>query len=88
MDGYYGDDVYFNSPLDYLPNLEDHGLLEALRRNHLIFTTGEHDPCKEANLKMSRLLHEKGIPHHLEMLHGAFGHDWPWWQDLLRKHVG
>jgi esterase/lipase superfamily enzyme len=87
LDGYYDDDVYFSNPVDYLTGLNDHGTLEAIRRNHLILTLGEYDPCKEASYRMSHILHGKGIPHTLQMLHGAFGHDWPWWRDLIRQHV-
>lgn len=87
MNGFYDENVYFNNPVDYLPNLHDGHLLGWLRRNHIILTAGEHDPCKEPTFTLSRLLHEKGVPHTLDFLPGAFGHDWPWWKDLIRKHV-
>ena len=87
LDGFYNDDVYFSNPVDYLPNLSDHHTLEAIRKNHLILTTAEYDPCKEANVLMSRLMHEKAINHTLDMQSGIFGHDWPWWRDLIRRHV-
>src|SRR3978361_1074118 len=32
--GYFDDDVYFNSPQHYMPNLTDHGALEHIRRSH------------------------------------------------------
>jgi esterase/lipase superfamily enzyme len=87
MNGYYDENVYFNNPTDYLPNLSDHGTLEAIRRNHLVLTIGEHDPCAEANYQMSGILGAKSIPHTLDVLPGAFGHDWPWWRELIRKHI-
>ena len=88
LDGFYNDDVFFSNPVDYLPGLNDAGTLEALRRNHLIFTTSEHDPCKDANFHMSHLLDEKSIGNTLDFEHDAFGHDWPWWQELIKKHIG
>ena len=87
LDGFYNDDVYFSTPAHYLPNLSDHATLEALRHTHLILTAGEYDPCKEATFAMSRILEQKGVGHTVDFLPGAFGHDWPWWRDLLRKHV-
>lgn len=87
MDGYYNEDVYFNSPVDYLPNLSDQNTLHAIRKTHIVLTVGEHDPCKDANFELSAILSGKGIPHTLEMLPNAFGHDWPWWRDLIRKHI-
>ena len=39
--GYYDEDVYFNSPQHYMPNLTDHSVLEQIRRsNHIHIFTG------------------------------------------------
>ena len=88
LDGFYNDDVYFSNPVDYLPGMEDHGTLEALRRSTLILTTAEHDPCKDANFHMSHLLDSKGVGHTMDFTPGAFGHDWPWWRSVIQKHIG
>ncbi len=88
LDGFYNDDVFFSNPVDYLPGLHDAGMLDALRRNHIILTTAEHDPCKDANFHLSHLLNEKGVGHTLDFENGVFGHDWPWWRDVIRKHIG
>src|SRR5215217_3125903 len=43
--GYFNDDVYFNSPMHYMPNLTDDGVLEQIRRSghiHLISGSGEY----------------------------------------------
>ena len=87
FDGFYNQDVYFSNPVDFLPNLHDGAALDALRRTQIVLTTGEYDPCKDANLYMSHLLNQKGIPHHLEFVGGAFGHDWPWWFEQIRRFV-
>lgn len=88
LDGFYDENVYFNNPVDYLPNLNDHNTLEAIRRNHIVLSLGEFDPCKHGNDRLSYILNSKSIPHHFETLHGAFGHDWPWWRDSIRRHIG
>jgi esterase/lipase superfamily enzyme len=31
--GYYDDNIYYNTPSHYVPNLSDHNQLEALRRH-------------------------------------------------------
>ena len=87
LDGFYDENVYFNNPVDYLPSLDDHNTLEAIRRNHIILSVGEHDPCKQGNDRLSGILHAKSIPHHFEVLRWAFGHDWPWWRDSIRRHI-
>lgn len=87
LDGFYNDDVYFSNPIDYLPNLSDHHTLEAIRRNRIVLTTAEHDPCRPANEQLSGILHAKGIGHTLDSRAGVFGHDWPWWRDLIQQHI-
>lgn len=87
MDGFYNDDVYFSNPVDYLPNLNDEHTLNALRETQIILTTAEQDPCKDKNLHMSYLLTDKGIPFTLDLTPDAFGHDWPWWCDVIAKHI-
>lgn len=86
MDGFYDDNVYFSNPVDYLPNLNDQGTLEALRQTHVILTAGAHDPCRAATEHLNHLLHQKGVAPYYERADG-FGHDWPWWQDQVRRHV-
>lgn len=86
MNGFYNPDVYFNNPVDFLPGLTDHDTLEAIRANRIVLTTGEGDPCREANFSMSGILHAKSIPHTLDVVPG-FGHDWPWWRDQVRRHI-
>jgi esterase/lipase superfamily enzyme len=86
MDGFYDDNVYFSNPVDYLPNLSDSGTLDALRATHVILTAGEHDPCRAGTEYMNHLLHEKGVGPYYEQVNG-FGHDWPWWQEQIQRHV-
>lgn len=87
LNGFYNDDVYFSNPVDYLPNLSDEHTLNTLRNTRVILNTAEFDPCKDANLHMSHLLNKKGINHTLDMRHGVFGHDWPWWRDIIKQHI-
>jgi esterase/lipase superfamily enzyme len=87
LDGYYGDDVYFSNPVDYLPGLDDPDTLGALRDTHLILTAGEHDPCRDATEYVGGLLADKGAGPHVDLVPGAFGHDWPWWREQMNRHL-
>jgi esterase/lipase superfamily enzyme len=87
MDGFYDDNVYFANPLDYLPNLSDPTTLDAMRKDHIILSCGKDDPCREPNERLSKILHQKGIPHTFDLWDG-FGHDWDWWTKMLKKHIG
>jgi esterase/lipase superfamily enzyme len=83
-DGYYDEQVYYNSPIHYIPNLNDHYLLEQIRRGKLIIATGQgsyEDP--EANRRFSGVLHTKSIPHELDLWGHDVTHDWPTWRKML-----
>ncbi len=83
-DGYYDDQVYFNSPIHYIPNLTDHTILEQIRSGKMIIASGSgshEDP--EANKRFSGVLHSKSIPHDLEIWAEDIHHDWPTWRKML-----
>ncbi len=83
-DGFYDDQVYFNSPMHYLPNLSNHDTLEQIRRGKIIIATGSgnhEDP--EANKRFSGVLHSKSIPDVLEVWAADIHHDWPTWRKML-----
>jgi esterase/lipase superfamily enzyme len=82
--GYYDEQVYFNSPMHYIPNEEDHETLEKMRKGKIIIATGSgsfEDP--EANKRFSNMLHSKSIPHQLDIWGKDIHHDWPTWLKML-----
>lgn len=87
--GYYDENVYFNSPEDYIKNLSDHALLEAMRLNKkIIIATGQgayEDP--QSSIRFSQLLWSKGIPNDLEVWGHDITHDWPTWRKMLPYFV-
>jgi esterase/lipase superfamily enzyme len=83
LDGFYNDDAFYNSPLDYLPGA-DGWSLDQYRRNYYVLVTGNGDPLFDNNVKLAREFGVKGIPHTLDVWEG-FGHDWPWWHEMARK---
>lgn len=87
MDGFYDDNVYFNNPVDFIPNLSDHLHLEALRKLDIRLVSGEWDMCLEAAVDMSDKLHRKSIPHALDVWGDQTKHDWPWWREMIKKHI-
>lgn len=87
MDGFYDTSVYFHNPVDYLYHLHDHHVLERLRHMDLRFVTGEHDICKEPNIRIHLLLNDKAVPNQLDIWADGTGHDWPWWRNMIQKHI-
>jgi esterase/lipase superfamily enzyme len=87
FNGYYDDNIYYNTPSHYVPNLSDHGQLEALRHVDIVIVAGEHDPNIENNRALSRALWAKGVPNAFREWAG-WSHDWPYWKEMVRKYIG
>jgi len=86
VDGHYDDNIYFNNPVDYLPNLNDAWFLDNLRRMGIVLGTGDRDVCRERNLHLSHLLDQKGIPHFLDDRQNC-GHDWNYWREMFPHYL-
>ena len=88
-DGYWDEDVYFNSPIHYLEKLEDEYYLDHLRRaNHIHILSGQGDYERpDASRALSGLLAHKGIPHELDIWGHDMKHDWPTWRAMLPYYV-
>jgi esterase/lipase superfamily enzyme len=78
LDGHYDDDVYFNTPTHFLPNLDCKKQLKALREMHIVLVIGNQDPFLANNHNLSHILTEKGIMHELHEWDGRAhqGHYW------------
>ncbi|HEY4874152.1 MAG TPA: esterase [Puia sp.] len=88
--GYFDDNVYYNSPIHYIPNLTDHNILEQIRRSghiHLVTGSGDHeDP--EANKRFAGVLYSKNIWYELDIWGNEWRHDWPTWRAILPHYLG
>lgn len=88
---YMNDNVYFNSPLNYLSNLEDVYLLNLYRQSQIIICsgTGAWEDEMVADLNQLRwVLETKGIPAWIDLWGGDVNHDWPWWRKQLPYFLG
>src|ERR1700712_4928069 len=83
-DGYWDEQVYFNSPAHYIPNLADEWYLNNIRKsNHIHILTGGgdyEDPA--ATSKFSEILRNKGIQHDASIWGKKWKHDWPTWRAM------
>ncbi len=87
--GYYDDDVYFNSPQHYMPNLTDHNILEQIRRsNHIHIFTGSGDyEDPNASRSFASILYNKGITYELDVWGQEWRHDWETWRAALPHYL-
>ncbi len=82
MDGYHHDDIFYNSPLEFLPGLYDQGIWEM----GIVLGTSNWDICFEANLKLHEVLKSKGIEHWLDVRQDR-QHDWPVWREMFPHYL-
>lgn len=82
--GYYDQNVYFNSPVDYLPHWNDEKMLNIMRKRSIIISSGQgayEDP--NASRLLSDILNSKGVQHWLDLWGFDITHDWPTWRQML-----
>lgn len=87
--GYHDEDVYFNSPMQYLPNLNDAHFLtkiQASKHIHILTGSGNYE-TPEASQRFSAVLNAKGIPHELDIWGPDMAHDWPTWRAMLPYYL-
>ncbi|MDQ6694151.1 MAG: alpha/beta hydrolase-fold protein [Chloroflexota bacterium] len=82
----YNSEAYFNSPMDYLPSLNDDWYLSRMRQQDIILAAGSEDICRASTTQLSGILWDKGVPNNLDIWDGAW-HDWPWWKLMVLKYL-
>jgi esterase/lipase superfamily enzyme len=89
LHGFWNDDVYFNNPASYVPNLPEGHAMDLLRhhsRIHLLSSRGqwEHPHLTE---HFSHLLNQRGIPHNIDIWGHDMPHDWRTWHRQLDHYI-
>jgi len=87
LSGECSGECYFNLPLDYLPNLAEHGILDRMKHNNYVLATGVHDECWNDNERLAGIMRAKHIPVRLDVWGDNTGHDWPWWQRMAQAYL-
>ena len=83
---YMDDNVYFNAPLVYLPNLEDLWYLDLYRQSTIIICVGQgawEDEMVRDTVALKQILEQKELPHWVDIWGYDVNHDWPWWYKML-----
>ncbi len=82
--GHFDENVYYNSPIDYLPNLEGPYLKQLRQREKIIFLSGKGDyEDPGASVEIASVLNDKGIHSKVELWDEKWTHDWPTWRAML-----
>ena len=88
LEGQYSDDLYFSSPLDFLPGVEG-PQLDTLRQRRVILASGEGawEDIGES-WAMADALGRKGVPNRVDSWGPEFEHDWSTWWRMLPQYLG
>ena len=83
--GFFDEQVYYNSPMHYMPNLTDHNMLEQIRSSqHIHILTGEGEyEAPDAARAFAGVLYNKGINYELSVWGNEWKHDWLTWRAML-----
>ncbi len=80
---FVNDDVYFNTPLAYLPGLDDPWYLDRFRRSQIVVCVGqgawEDEMLRDAR-ELEGILRAKRVPAWVDYWGRDVNHDWPWWR--------
>lgn len=87
---YMDENVYYNAPLAYLPDLCDPWYLDQYRQSKIVIVCGQgawEDEMLRDVLAMRNVLEGKGIPAWIDLWGFDVNHDWPWWKKMLPYYL-
>jgi len=87
--GYWDEQVYYNSPMHYMPNLTDHNILEQIRRSHHIHILTGSGPYEDptSSGRFANILYDKGINYNLDVWGEEWPHDWNTWKAMFPHYL-
>lgn len=83
---HHEENVYFNSPIDYLSNTHDAWFLDHYRNNAYIISVGQGDwegPHISDTKRLEHVFNVKGIPGWFDYWGSDVAHDWVWWRQQI-----
>jgi len=86
LDGYYDQDVYFQTPSHFIPNLTDPDVLDRLRALSITLAVGEDDPFCDNARHLSQALSDRGVPNQLAVWRGE-AHRAREWCAMVRTYL-
>jgi esterase/lipase superfamily enzyme len=79
-------DVYINSPVDYLNDLDDPLYIQRYRSSNIILCAGqgmwEGESLRDTS-RLEEILHDKDVPAWIDYWGCDVNHDWYWWRKQI-----
>ena len=87
--GYMNEDVYRNSPVDYLAGMpKDHPFIEQYNRHKGVIVVGQGPwEIPASTFRLKDICEEKGINVSFDIWGYDVKHDWDWWYKQVAVHV-
>jgi esterase/lipase superfamily enzyme len=86
LEGYSNENIYYNTPNKFIPQLTDERILDDLKKMEIIFAIGRDDPFLENNKHLSSALWEKGIWNALHIWEGE-AHKAKYWKKMVNAYL-
>ena len=86
-DGRFSDELYYSSPLHFLPGLDENGL-GPLRQRFAVLASGEGEwEDIGETWRVAHVLGMAGVPNRVDSWGPDFRHDWPTWWQMLPQYL-
>jgi esterase/lipase superfamily enzyme len=86
FEGYRDENIYYNMPGQFIPNLQDQDLIRQLKSMEIIFVVGEKDVFLDNNKSISESLWQKGIWNALHIWDGE-SHKARYWKYMVQLYL-
>jgi esterase/lipase superfamily enzyme len=83
FDGYHDENIYYNMPGQFIPNLIDPAIISQLKEMEIVLAIGTEDPFLENNQLLHDALRSKGIQNTLYKWEGE-AHRPRFWQQMVK----
>jgi esterase/lipase superfamily enzyme len=86
FEGYRDENIYYNMPSQFIPNLRDEHFIKLMKAMEIIFVVGENDVFLENNRLLSNALWDKGIWNALHIWDGE-SHKAKYWRHMVQLYL-
>jgi len=87
LDGFYDDNVYYNNPADFLPNLNKKPELDKIKKTDIRLLSYANDPLRQRSEQISELLWMKNIDHNFYVWDESVSNPWDLVDSMFKEHL-
>lgn len=87
LDGHYDDNVYYNNPVDFVPNLNDPSILKVISEIDIRLLSYQNDPQRASSERMSDTLWLKNVEHNFYVWDEVISDPWKLIDSMFKEHL-